>query len=177
MAGPPDRPHSPSRLPGTSTSPDWRDRGRGANRGGNAPPPRRPRIPQRLFAAHPTPDGFARAALIARRVSVGGDSLRVRVRELQQQGQPHALLDEVAVLSRPEWGDSRVDELADWLAGILEKYTGRQSRRGGTGQSDDRLSLFAPAATTTRGRAPGPQAFARRRRGPARPRRPGCDAR
>ncbi len=58
-----------------------------------------------------------RAALIARRTVVGGDALRERISELKRQGRdPQNQLDEIRELCRAEYGNSRLDELVDWLA-------------------------------------------------------------
>ena len=65
---------------------------------------------------------ISRAAVIARRVVVGGDALRDRLGELQRQGRdPNGELDDVKLLCRSVCGNSRLDELIDWLADFWRK--------------------------------------------------------
>lgn len=63
-----------------------------------------------------------RAVVIARRVVVGGDALRDRLGELQRDGRdPDGELEEVKLLCRSVYGNSRLDELTDWLAEFWRK--------------------------------------------------------
>ena len=64
----------------------------------------------------------SRAAVIARRVVVGGDALRNRIGELQRDGRdPEGELEQVKLLCHAVCGNSRLDELTDWLANLWRK--------------------------------------------------------
>lgn len=66
-----------------------------------------------------------RAVLVARRVALGGESLRQRVLALRREA-PAPVLDEVLEWTREDLGDSRLDELTDWLAQFWREHPQRK---------------------------------------------------